>query len=149
MALLSIQNLFYRTGDGPLLEGADLQVERGERVCLLGRNGAGKSTLLRLIGGDIAPDEGAIVFDKGVRVARLPQEVPQNLAGSVANIVAGNSHPPLHEIEATVSRLGLENWTARFETLSGGMKRRAWLGRVLVAPARYSAVGRADQPFGY
>ena len=132
MALLSIQNLFYRTGDGPLLEGADLQIERGERVCLLGRNGTGKSTLLRLIGGDIAPDEGAIVLDKGVRIARLPQEVPQNLRGTVAEIVTGNSNPPLHEIEATVSRLGLE-LDARFETLSGGMKRRAWLGRVLVS----------------
>ena len=132
MSLLSVQNLFYRTGDGPLLEGADLQIERGERVCLLGRNGAGKSTLLRLIGGDIAPDEGAIVMDKGTRVARLPQEVPGDLQGTVAQIVAGTTDPPLHEIEATVSRLGL-SMDARFETLSGGMKRRAWLGRVLVS----------------
>ena len=132
MALLSLQNLSYRTGDGPLLEGADLQIERGERVCLLGRNGAGKSTLLRLIGGDIAPDEGTIVLDKGARIARLPQEVPQDLQGTVAQIVAGNSDPPLHEIEATVSRLGLE-MNVRFETLSGGMKRRAYLGRVLVS----------------
>ena len=132
MALLSLQNIFYRVADAPLLEGADLQIERGERVCLVGRNGAGKSTLLRIISDEIAPDDGIVVIDKGVRVARLPQEVPQGFAGTVAQIVAGESGALPHEIEATISRLGLESET-QFETLSGGMKRRAWLGRTLVS----------------
>ena len=132
MALLSLQNISFRVADAPLLENADLQIERGERVCLVGRNGAGKSTLLRVIAGEIAPDDGLVVIDKGVRVARLPQEVPEGFAGTVAEIVAGESGALPHEIEATISRLGLEA-DAQFQTLSGGMKRRAWLGRTLVS----------------
>ena len=132
MALLSLQNISYRVADAPLLENADLQIERGERVCIVGRNGAGKSTLLRIISDEIAPDDGLVVIDKGVRVARLPQEVPEGFEGTVAQIVAGDSNALPHEIEATISRLGLEP-DAQFQTLSGGMKRRAWLGRTLVS----------------
>ena len=132
MALLSLQNISYRVADAPLLENADLQIERGERVCLVGRNGAGKSTLLRIIADEIAPDDGFVVIDKGVKVARLPQEVPEGFEGSVAQIVAGESGALPHEIEATISRLGLDA-AAQFQTLSGGMKRRAWLGRTLVS----------------
>ncbi len=132
MALLSLQNISYRVADAPLLENADLQIERGERVCIVGRNGAGKSTLLRIISGEIAPDDGIVVIDKGVKVARLPQEVPEGFVGTVAQIVAGDSGAQPHEIEATISRLGLEG-DAQFQTLSGGMKRRAWLGRTLVS----------------
>ena len=132
MALLSLQNISYRVADAPLLENADLQIERGERVCIVGRNGAGKSTLLRIISSEIAPDGGIVVIDKGVRVARLPQEVPEGFEGTVAEIVAGDSSALPHEIEATISRLGLEA-DAQFQTLSGGMKRRAWLGRTLVS----------------
>ena len=132
MALLSLQNISYRVADAPLLENADLQIERGERVCIVGRNGAGKSTLLRIISDEIAPDDGIVVMDKGVKVARLPQEVPEGFEGTVAQIVAGDSGAAPHEIEATISRLGLQA-DAQFQTLSGGMKRRAWLGRTLVS----------------
>ena len=132
MSLLSLQNISYRVADAPLLENADLQIERGERVCLVGRNGAGKSTLLRIISDEIAPDDGLVVIDKGVKVARLPQEVPEGFEGTVAQIVAGDSGALPHEIEATISRLGLDA-DAQFQTLSGGMKRRAWLGRTLVS----------------
>ena len=132
MALLSLQNISYRVADAPLLENADLQIERGERVCIVGRNGAGKSTLLRIISDEIAPDDGIVVIDKGVKVARLPQEVPEGFVGTVAEIVAGDSNAMPHEVEATISRLGLES-DAQFQTLSGGMKRRAWLGRTLVS----------------
>ena len=130
--MLSLQNISYRVADAPLLENADLQIERGERVCVVGRNGAGKSTLLRIISGDIKPDDGLVVADKTTKIARLPQEVPQNFAGTVEAIVAGDAGAAPHEVEATISRLELRA-QAPFETLSGGMKRRAWLGRVLVS----------------
>jgi ABC transport system ATP-binding/permease protein len=55
MALLSLQEISVRFGGPWLLEGATLNVERGERVCLLGRNGEGKSTLLRVAAGTLAP----------------------------------------------------------------------------------------------
>lgn len=135
MALLSLQNISLKFADTQLLDGVNLQIERGERVCLLGRNGAGKSTLLRLLSGELKPDGGELVLQKGARVARLPQEVPQNVSGTVFEIVAGgglNGDAPTHEVDALISRLKLDA-DMPFETLSGGLKRRAWLGRVLVS----------------
>ena len=53
MSLLTLQNLSIAFGHLPLLDGADLRIESGERICLIGRNGTGKSTLLRVISGEV------------------------------------------------------------------------------------------------
>jgi ATP-binding cassette subfamily F protein uup len=89
MALLSLQDVSISFGGPPLLEKANMQVEKGERVCLLGRNGEGKTTLLRLISGTMEPDNGVISLQKGTRVAGLSQELPTDLTGSVHEVVAG------------------------------------------------------------
>ncbi|HIJ56410.1 MAG TPA: ATP-binding cassette domain-containing protein [Deltaproteobacteria bacterium] len=89
MALLSLQDVSISFGGSPLLEKVNMQVEKGERVCLLGRNGEGKTTLLKLISGRMEPDSGVITLQKGTRVAGLSQELPIDLAGSVHEVVAG------------------------------------------------------------
>jgi ATP-binding cassette subfamily F protein uup len=88
MALLSFRNISLAFGGPPLLEGVTLQVRKGERICLLGRNGAGKSSLLGLIAGALQPDAGVIDRQQGLRVAWLPQEVPQGMTGTVFEAVA-------------------------------------------------------------
>jgi ATP-binding cassette subfamily F protein uup len=65
----------------------NLVIEKGERVCLLGRNGAGKSTLLKLILGEVTADDGERILASGVRVAQLMQEVPEETQGSVFDVV--------------------------------------------------------------
>ena len=77
MALFSLRGVSLSFGGPRLLDQVDWQVERGERVCLLGRNGEGKSTLLRLIRGELEPDDGQVIRQQGLHVARLPQEVPE------------------------------------------------------------------------
>ncbi|MGA1561765.1 MAG: ATP-binding cassette domain-containing protein [Gammaproteobacteria bacterium] len=78
MALLQLRNVHLAYGHHPLLDGADLVLEHGERVCLVGRNGEGKSSLMRVIEGEVLPDEGEV--DRGnTRIARLQQEVPHEL----------------------------------------------------------------------
>lgn len=77
MSLISLQNIDLGVGGPLLLDKVQLSIEAGERVCVVGRNGAGKSTLLKLLGGEIGPDDGAVVMASGLRVARLAQEVPQ------------------------------------------------------------------------
>jgi ATP-binding cassette subfamily F protein uup len=88
MPLIQIQSLDYSVGGPLLLEHVDLTIEPNERVCVVGRNGEGKSTLLRLLGGEIVPDDGEVRVQGGVRVARLAQEVPQDTAGDVFDVVA-------------------------------------------------------------
>jgi len=88
MSLLSLNDVDYSVGGPLLLERVDLAIEPGERIALIGRNGAGKSTLLRLLSGELKPDDGRIVADDALRVARLEQEVPAGAAGSVFDVVA-------------------------------------------------------------
>ena len=88
MALLSLRDVSFGFGSPPLLEHVDLQIERGERVGLLGRNGTGKSTLMRLMVGEVHPDHGLIEQQPGIRVARLIQEVPTGRIGTIFDEVA-------------------------------------------------------------
>src|SRR5512140_1360415 len=89
MALLSLREIRVAFGGPPLLDGASLRIEPGDRICLLGRNGTGKSTLLRVVNGEIAPDEGEIVRQQGVNVALVPQQVRRGLSGTVYDVVSG------------------------------------------------------------
>jgi ATP-binding cassette subfamily F protein uup len=88
MALLGMIDVSVAFGGPPVLDHAELQMERGERVALLGRNGAGKSTLMKLLDGTIMPDAGEIVRQSGVSVARLEQEIPDDVGGSTFDVVA-------------------------------------------------------------
>ena len=76
MPLIRIDNLGLAFGPHVILEQANLQLFKGDRVCLIGRNGAGKSTLMKLVSQQIQPDSGSIWFRPGIRVARLEQELP-------------------------------------------------------------------------
>src|SRR3546814_2584647 len=68
-------------GHHALLDHADLSIQTGERIGLIGRNGAGKSSLLRILDGRIQPDDGEIQRISGLRVATVEQEpdLPENL----------------------------------------------------------------------
>ena len=89
MTLLTLKNISVAFGGPLLLDGISLQLEVGDRLCLMGRNGMGKSTLLKLISGELVPDGGEISRQQGLRVALVAQEVPQGLVGTVFDVVAG------------------------------------------------------------
>ncbi|MEP6762947.1 MAG: ATP-binding cassette domain-containing protein [Gemmatimonadaceae bacterium] len=88
MALLGIQDINIAFGGPAVLADANFSIERGERVCLLGRNGAGKSTLMKLLDGSIKPDTGILTRQTGVTVTRLEQEVPDDITGTAFDVVA-------------------------------------------------------------
>jgi len=88
MPVLTFRDVVLSLGHPPLLDGVSFAIERGERLCLVGRNGAGKSTLLRMVAGEVQPDDGQIVRAPGLRVAQLAQEVPLGTAGSIFHLVA-------------------------------------------------------------
>ena len=140
MALLDLKNVTLALGGPPVLDGVNLRIEKGERICLLGRNGEGKTTLLRLLAGAIEPDSGEIVRQAGLRVGRLTQEIPADISGSVCEVVAGGfaaAGMPApdwehgHDVEQTLTRAGLDA-AADFSTLSTGNKRRVLLARAMV-----------------
>ena len=88
MSLVQLQRVDFSVGGPLLLERVDLSIEANERVCIVGRNGEGKSTLLKLISGELRADDGEVRVQNGVVITRLAQEVPQDTAGSVFDVVA-------------------------------------------------------------
>jgi len=88
LALITLRNISLAFGGPPLFDSINLQIEAGDRLCLLGRNGSGKSTLLKLIDGRLKTDEGEIQRQQGLKVALVSQEVPDDIEGSVFDIVA-------------------------------------------------------------
>ena len=83
MALVSLYDIEMNFGKAPVLDRVCLQIEPGERVCLIGRNGEGKSTLMSIINGQLEPVAGRIVRQPGLKVALLDQKVPTHLSGTV------------------------------------------------------------------
>ena len=173
MPLLTLSRVSLAYGHLPLFADAELRIDAGERIALIGRNGTGKSTLLRAIAGEIPVDAGTIWREPGLRVARLDQEVPAEIDRTVFDEVAsglgelgalvsayhqaatrlaesgsdadltrlGTLQHELEErdgwrleqkVELVVSRLALPA-DRRMRDLSGGWRRRALLGKALVA----------------
>ncbi len=170
MPLLQLKSIQLHYGATPLLDNIEFSIEQRERVALVGRNGAGKSTLLKIIMGQITADSGEIIGEPNLRIARLEQDVPQDLHGDVYDVVAeglgelgqqiADYHHVIHQLDEpgamdrmaklqtaienangwemeqrisnVLTRLSLPE-DARFESLSGGLKRRVLLARALVS----------------
>ncbi|MCH2056480.1 MAG: ABC transporter ATP-binding protein [Thalassotalea sp.] len=88
MELIRITNAELAYGDDKILDNADLRINTGERVCLVGRNGAGKSSLLKVISGLRQLDDGQLVYSNDIRIAMLEQDPPETCQLSVFNYVS-------------------------------------------------------------
>ncbi|MDD5393631.1 MAG: ATP-binding cassette domain-containing protein [Thiothrix sp.] len=140
MALLHLRNIHLENGDNRLFDSIDLQIEQGERLCLVGRNGTGKSTLMKLLCREVQADDGELIHSPELKIARLQQDVPHGTEARVFDIVAQgltDLHPEddwqiQWKVDTVLSRLQLDADTP-FESLSGGWKRRALLARALVS----------------
>jgi ABC transport system ATP-binding/permease protein len=140
MAYINIQSVSLAFGGTPLFENIDLTIEQGERVALVGRNGSGKSTLLKLIAGIVRPDAGAVALQKDIRSAYLDQMVPEEMPGTVFEVVqAGldlSQYTPedawKHDQQTAkiISQLRLDG-AQLFNALSAGVKRQVLLAKAL------------------
>ena len=163
MALLSLSDAHLAFGHVPLLDGASMSLEAGERLALIGRNGAGKSSLLKILAGLDKPDDGLLQVQGGLRRVYVAQE-PQFAPGVTVFDAVGDgvaearalrqryeAHSAGDDLDALQTRIeALDGWTweqrveqtlqrlrleagARVETLSGGTKKRVALAQALVA----------------
>ena len=130
--LLQMTSIRYTLGGKPLLDGVDLQVGRGDRICLVGRNGSGKSTLMKVVAGDIGLDGGTRFLQPDATLRVLPQE--PDLAGydDVLSYVEAGLGPldNPYRARSLLDDLGLTGGEKPGH-LSGGELRRAALARVL------------------
>ncbi|TCO98790.1 ATP-binding cassette subfamily F protein uup [Rubrivivax gelatinosus] len=163
MALITLADAHLAYGHVPLLDGAALALEAGERLALIGRNGAGKSSLLKILAGLEKADDGTLQLQTGVRRVYVAQEPVFEAGSTVFDAVAEGvaearalrarfeAHAAGDDLDALQSRLeALDGWTweqrvdealqrlqlapeSRVDALSGGMKKRVALARALVA----------------
>ncbi len=159
MAQIRLRNISLAFGPDKLLDNAELVIDSGDRIAILGRNGQGKSTLLKVLDGEIEPDDGEIVRSDGVRIARLQQEVPsgedhRTVFEVTASGIGENAAEALRQLEADgytdIELEGTDIWRAtadvqsiisrlqldpesKVSSLSGGQKRRVMLARALAA----------------
>jgi ATP-binding cassette subfamily F protein uup len=130
--LLTLQDVHLTIGTTPLLDGAELFVEPGERLCLVGRNGSGKSTLLKIAAGMLEPDSGRRFAQPDATIRYLPQEpdlsgYPDTLAYVAGGLAPGDDVSRAHYLLGMLGLSGSES----IDALSGGQARRAALARVL------------------
>ena len=121
MALIWINDVDLSFGGPLLLDGVTLRIDEGERIGLLGRNGSGKSTLMKMLNGEIPADRGEIAKSGMIRAALLPQDVLDDLPGTVYDIVAsgGREHLELlrqyHDLTMQLARSSDEELLKKLE----------------------------------
>jgi ATP-binding cassette subfamily F protein 3 len=134
MSLLTISGLTLRIAGRTLIDQADLSVDAGRRVGLVGRNGAGKSTLLRAIWGSLPPDGGDIRLSARARMAQVKQEAPSGPASLLETVLEGDQErlsllaeaetadpTRLAEIHERLRAIGADSAPARAATILAGL----------------------------
>src|SRR5690348_13759037 len=110
--LLALAGIRYHLGDQTILDGVDLGIAPGERLCLVGRNGAGKSTLLRILAGEPIADAGTRFAQPGASVATLPQEPDftghPTVGHYVASALADSLGPDDYRVATLLAEVKLE-----------------------------------------
>ncbi|UMM63195.1 ABC-F family ATP-binding cassette domain-containing protein [Aristophania vespae] len=129
--ILNLQNISYTLGGRPLLEGANLAIEPGHRLCLVGRNGSGKSTLLRIAAGEIHCDDGERFIQPGIKIHYLPQEPDFTVWKTTYDAVCdGLPEEEHYKARSLLTELGLTG-DEDCRALSGGESRRCALAQAL------------------
>lgn len=128
MSLIKIEKAYLSYGLQVLLDGVELVLEKGHRLCLIGRNGTGKSSLLKVIAGEVDLDKGEVILQNGIRIARLEQDLPDADDRLVFDSVA-NAFPGLGEILSEYHHLAhgsdfTEETLARMEKLQHDIESR-------------------------
>ena len=130
--LIQLKDIALTFGGSPLLNGVELSVSQGERVCLIGRNGSGKSTLLKIVAGLVEPDTGSRFVQPGATIRYLPQEPDFSGHATTLSYVEAGMGPgdDPYQAQYLLEQLGLTGQEDPAQ-LSGGEARRTAIAAVL------------------
>lgn len=136
MNILNAEKISKTYGEKVLFDKVVLGVNKGDKIGVIGVNGTGKSTFLKIIAGIEEPDAGEIVSGRGVTVSYLAQ-APQFNPGDtiVGYVIKGKNNASEAEAKTILTKLGITDFDAAINTLSGGQRKRIALARTLVSPA--------------
>lgn len=133
--IYTIKNAQLSFGLNPLFQGIDLYINRGDKICLVGRNGCGKSTLLKVIAGVLEPDAGEIFIQPGVRIGYMPQDPEIGSYHTLREIVESGLHgeqkTQRYKADQLIEYFNINELQAPAEA-SGGEIRKAFLARALI-----------------
>lgn len=139
MNLLNIEHISKNFGEKLIFDDVSYGIHEGDKIGIVGINGTGKTTLLKMIAGLEEPDEGQIIRQNGLRVTYLPQNPKFPEGASVLDYVADGKWEQdwntQSEAKTVLTKLGILDYMAKIDTLSGGQKKRVALARTLVNPA--------------
>lgn len=136
MNILNAEKISKTYGEKVLFDKVVLGVNKGDKIGVIGVNGTGKSTFLKIIAGIEEPDAGEIVSGRGVTVSYLAQ-APQFNPGDtiVSYVIKDKNNASEAEAKTILTKLGITDFDAAINTLSGGQRKRIALARTLVSPA--------------
>ncbi|MCQ2741009.1 MAG: ATP-binding cassette domain-containing protein [Alphaproteobacteria bacterium] len=134
--IFTLKNIHLAFGDNQLFEDVELYINKGDKICLVGRNGCGKSTLLKVIAGIIEPDGGEIFIQPGLKISYMPQEPDlsefDNFKQAVAAVLPKGDVENSYLADIWLQKLGIDG-TIDPKHASGGECRRAALAQALVS----------------
>jgi ATP-binding cassette subfamily F protein 3 len=137
--MLEAKHLQFSYTDEPLIEDFSLEIEKGERIAIIGKNGRGKSTLLRLLGRDLAPLKGELEFSENTRIGYFGQTHIERLNGQhkiEEEIALANPSLNYTEIKGIAGAMMFSGDLSakKISVLSGGEKSRVLLGKIVAKP---------------
>ena len=139
MNIINIEHISKVFGEKQVFDDISCGIHQGDKIGIIGINGTGKTTLLKIIAGLEEPDQGQVIFQKGLRVTYLPQspKFPEHatVLSYVADGADGADWGRESEAKNALNRLGITDHHEEIDHLSGGQKKRVALARILVNPA--------------
>ena len=132
MNIINIEHISKLFGDKLIFDDASFGLQEGDKVGIVGINGTGKSTLLRMVAGEETPDSGQIIRQNNLKMAYLPQtpEFPKD-ATVLSYALSGDEED--WQVQSNLVQLGITEYDAKLDTLSGGQRRKVALAKVLAS----------------
>lgn len=133
MNLLNIEHISKVFGEKIIFDDASFGIQEGDKIGIIGINGTGKTTLLKMIAGIETPDQGNIIRQNGLKIAYLPQNPEFPVDATVYSYAKDGKEETNWKVQSNLNKLGITQYDAKIETLSGGQKRKVAMAKILAS----------------